>query len=332
MDFKELEKMRLESLYKHIYSNKKTIPIIEEDKYIKDKILGKGRFSVFSGVMKETGQEIAIKEIPIQMAFNEPKALIQEVDMCSLMTHERVPQFFGITITKKSVNLIMELIKNGITLADKVLQVDYKQKIEYMVQLTSIIKSLHKHKIIHRDLKPLNVLVNDKNDVYLIDFGTSKFCNGSSTNTSDVKGTTFFMPPENLDYENLDEEGEEEEEKEEEEEEEEEEVKKPYKISIQFDIWSLGCIISEICSGVKPWTNINWNTFDFSKFKKIKKKNTIDTLLITDFLEYKVDFPIPDELKPELQEILKLTMVTLPKNRIEIDELNQRLSEYYNKI
>jgi len=313
-------------LLKRIKSNDKEITIIDEKEYTKGKFLGKGRFDVYEGENTLlNNQKIAIKEIPLTIVFNDLEALIQEINMCCVIPHPRVPKFFGITITHANVSLIMELIENAKTLSEKAAMVDYKQKIDYMVQLTSIIKDLHEKNIIHRDLKPLNVLVNDKNQVYLIDFGTSKFCSGSSTGTVDSKGTTYYMPPENVIYEIDDSDDDNDNE-------DDDEIKKPFRVSIQFDIWSLGCIISEICSGIKPWTNFKHENYDLSKYKTIKKKKVIDVLLVMELLTYQLDFPIPDEIKPELKEILKPCFHSNPKERIKIHNLFEKLNNYLNTL
>ncbi|MDB9527493.1 serine/threonine-protein kinase [Oscillatoria sp. CS-180] len=52
--------------------------------------------------------------------------------------------------------------------------------------------------IIHRDLKPDNILVDDKLNVYLVDFGFARVGDGEVGVSSVVKGTLGFMPPEQL--------------------------------------------------------------------------------------------------------------------------------------
>ena len=296
----------IEKLLKEISEN--NISILDEKSITKFELIGKGQFMVYSGKMGDI--DIAIKEIPFEKAYNDIKSLIQEVKMSLQTTHKRIPKFYGIFIIEGYVCMVFDLIKGAKTLSEKCKTADYKQQISYLIELISIIKDLHSLKIIHRDLKPVNVMVNSEDQVLLIDFGTSKFSSGTTTNTLDPKGTTFYMAPENFDYtEDMGEENDEEQ--------EEERVhdEKPYKISIQVDIWSLGCLISEICSGIAPWSNV-----------KTKKK--IDHFLIMNMLNDKKDFPIPENLKDELKEILKGCFAILPKERFTVSELLQKMIAY----
>lgn len=52
--------------------------------------------------------------------------------------------------------------------------------------------------IIHRDLKPENILVDEAMNVYLVDFGFARIGEGEVGESSVVKGTLGFMPPEQL--------------------------------------------------------------------------------------------------------------------------------------
>jgi serine/threonine protein kinase len=54
--------------------------------------------------------------------------------------------------------------------------------------------------ILHRDLKPENILVNlqNPNQVYLVDFGFARSINETFSQSSFIKGTLGFMPPEQI--------------------------------------------------------------------------------------------------------------------------------------
>jgi serine/threonine protein kinase len=44
----------------------------------------------------------------------------------------------------------------------------------YLASLLSVIKRVHAKGIVHRDIKPENVLLNDKHEICVIDFGTAR--------------------------------------------------------------------------------------------------------------------------------------------------------------
>jgi len=52
--------------------------------------------------------------------------------------------------------------------------------------------------VIHRDIKPENILVDESMNVYLVDFGFARIGEGEVGESSVVKGTLGFMPPEQL--------------------------------------------------------------------------------------------------------------------------------------
>ncbi|GAB7356284.1 hypothetical protein MBLNU459_g7089t1 [Dothideomycetes sp. NU459] len=88
------------------------------------------------------------------------------------------------------------------------------------------LKSKQSHQmILHRDLKPENVFLGDGNSVKLGDFGLSKLI-ASHDFASTYVGTPFYMSPE---------------------------ICAAERYSLYSDIWSLGCIVYELCSREPPF-------------------------------------------------------------------------------
>ena len=56
----------------------------------------------------------------------------------------------------------------------------------------------HNIKICHRDIKPENILINDKNEIKIIDFGFAKIVSSNHKNLSGPYGTVTYMAPEVL--------------------------------------------------------------------------------------------------------------------------------------
>jgi len=64
-------------------------------------------------------------------------------------------------------------------------------------KLAEAMYAAHEAKVIHRDLKPANVLLSDKNEPKITDFGLAKKLDeAGATRTGSVMGTPSYMPPE----------------------------------------------------------------------------------------------------------------------------------------
>lgn len=94
--------------------------------------------------------------------------------------------------------LILFEFYQGMPLTDWIAsgKLNENQKRMIFQQLLWGVRDAHRLNIIHRDLKPENVLVNDRYEVKIIDFGISKFHEVDLTRPGDYMGTLLYMPPE----------------------------------------------------------------------------------------------------------------------------------------
>jgi len=79
------------------------------------------------------------------------------------------------------------------------------QIVELFAKVCDAVAYAHQNGVIHRDLKPANILVDDRGDPRVLDFGLAKVAAGSRSGpnavslpsmTGEVKGTLFYMSPE----------------------------------------------------------------------------------------------------------------------------------------
>ncbi len=68
-------------------------------------------------------------------------------------------------------------------------------------KLALALEEAHQHKVIHRDLKPANIMMNQRNEPVIMDFGLarrSSTIDAQLTRNGDLLGTPAYMPPEQV--------------------------------------------------------------------------------------------------------------------------------------
>lgn len=195
--------------------------------------------------------------------------------------------------------MIFEFI-NGDNLKDVYEQKLAKEKLSIVWELCTILDEFHKKKLIHRDIKPANIMIEINNKVKLIDFGISKIASHTATFTKQQIGTIPYMPPEMFDFDpdkftsTTDD-------------------VRPVPVSSKSDIWSVGCLISEIFSGIKPWSS--------------KKDQKMTETTITRKLQTGAKFPVPVSIDPDVRELIERATQNDPAERPSAFELKEMVEK-----
>jgi eukaryotic-like serine/threonine-protein kinase len=101
------------------------------------------------------------------------------------------------------------------------------------VQLASALSAAHQKGIVHRDLKPRNVMVDERGQVRLLDFGLAKSLGeGSISMSGEITGTAHYMSPEQT-------------------------LAKRVEVDHRADIWALGVILFELLTLKRPFDGKN---------------------------------------------------------------------------
>ncbi|MGD0465563.1 MAG: protein kinase [Gammaproteobacteria bacterium] len=162
--------------------------------------LGQGGFgTVFKG--QWFGKLVAIKILTCELTGDVETDFYREID---LMLKLRVPQIvhtYG-AVLNPMLAIVMEFMPNGnlYNLLRKEPNLSWPLKYQIALDVAYGIKYLHDLNILHRDLKSLNVLLDEKNQAKICDFGLAKIKDSSRSHTTSkgqgIAGTILWMAPE----------------------------------------------------------------------------------------------------------------------------------------
>lgn len=197
--------------------------------------IGRGGFGpVFYGRL-QNGLELAVKVLS-ESSKQGDKEFSTEVTMLSKVHHKNLVPFVGYCCEGENQILIYQYMSKGnlrgILRGPNALQqlADWKTRLDIALDAAQGLEYLHngcKPIIIHRDIKATNILLSERMEAKLSDFGLSRFGPSSEAThvSTDVKGTFGYLDPEYATTHNLTE---------------------------KSDVYSFGVVIFELISGREP--------------------------------------------------------------------------------
>nr|XP_033780013.1 dual specificity mitogen-activated protein kinase kinase 7 isoform X1 [Geotrypetes seraphini] len=151
---------------------------------------------------KKTGHVIAVKQMRRSGNKEENKRILMDLDVV-LKSHDcpYIVQCFGTFITNTDVFIAMELMGTCAEKLKKRIQGPIPERILGKMTV-AIVKALfylkEKHGVIHRDVKPSNILLDERGQIKLCDFGISGRLVDSKAKTRSA-GCAAYMAPERID-------------------------------------------------------------------------------------------------------------------------------------
>ena len=199
-----------------------------------------GMGEVYRAFDSKLKREVAIKLLPAAFAADPERVqrFTAEAQALAAIRHPGVVTVYSVEALEGHHFLTMELVE-GKTLADCISPEGLSQQTftDLALQLCEALAAVHELGIVHRDLKPTNILVSDEGSLTLIDFGLvkrdmdplddqSRAATLLRTRTGLVMGTRPYMSPEQARGEAID---------------------------VRSDVFSLGVVLYEMLSGVRPF-------------------------------------------------------------------------------
>lgn len=193
--------------------------------------LGEGSYgSVYKALHKDSGQVLAIKQVPVDTDLQE---IIKEISIMQQCDSPYIVKYYGSYFKNTDLWIVMEYCGAGsvsdmMRLRKKTLSED-----EIATILSDTLKGLeylHLRRKIHRDIKAGNILLNSEGHAKLADFGVAGQLTDTMAKRNTVIGTPFWMAPE---------------------------VIQEIGYDCVADIWSLGITALEMAEGKPPYGDIH---------------------------------------------------------------------------
>lgn len=190
-------------------------------------ILGKGAFGEVNLVKNKKDNRLFAMKIIDKKKLKEIKLIKDEISVHICLDHMNIIKLYSFSETKDFFYLVMEYAEKGSLYTEikrsKGIKEDKAR--DYFIQVIHAINYIHDLGIVHRDIKPENLLLNNKNQVKLCDFGgVIKIEDGEERQT--FFGTYEYMAPEIIDG---------------------------TKYNNSVDIWALGILLYEMLHGYSPF-------------------------------------------------------------------------------
>ncbi|KAK2946364.1 putative G2-specific protein kinase nimA [Blattamonas nauphoetae] len=193
------------------------------------KFLGKGNYGSVNCVKRKQDNKIyAMKEITIKyLSPREREDSVNEIRVLASFKHPNIVRYREAFIANDKLYIITEFAEDGdLSVKIRNAKREGKQFSEnviwaYFLQACKALAFLHQQNVIHRDIKTANIFVAKGRVIKLGDLGVAKVLHGKDQLARSVIGTPYYLSPE---------------------------IWQNHPYNTMSDIWSLGCVLYELCT------------------------------------------------------------------------------------
>jgi serine/threonine-protein kinase len=189
---------------------------------------------VYLGKDPKINRQVAIKTMMLELEgtpeqIKELKMrFFREAESAGNLNHPNIVRIFDAGEENEIAYIAMELLE-GHDLkryCDKGSLLPLATVIDYCAKTADGLDYAHKAGVIHRDIKPANIMLLKDGSLRITDFGIARITSSSKTATGTVMGSPSYMSPEQV---------------------------AGKKVDGRADLWSLGVMLYELCTGEKPF-------------------------------------------------------------------------------
>lgn len=200
--------------------------------YTFQKLIGQGAYGVvYQASQSAVDRDVAIKMIAPDYA-NQAEFMQRfkiEAQLVAQLEHPHILPLYDYWQDEQGAFLVMRYIRGG-SLRQRLIKqggLDLTLAAKLLHQLSGALSIAHENGVIHRDIKPDNILLDERENAYLTDFGIAKTDKQADISRSDaIIGTLKYLAPEQLQGQTA---------------------------SIQSDIYALGLVFYETLTAEHPF-------------------------------------------------------------------------------
>jgi eukaryotic-like serine/threonine-protein kinase len=199
---------------------------------IESKIGSGAMGEVYRATHEKTGKTAAVKVILGEAANrgNASARFLREAEILEQFRHPNIVRYLARGRYQGTSYYAMEFIQ-GKPLDDIIEQREFlpwREAVDLAIQLCDALQYSHTHGIIHRDLKPSNLMITEKGQLKLTDFGIAKDLDATAlTATGRTLGTAAYMAPE--------------------------QIRGTPAVSHKTDLYAVGCVLYQMLTGRPPF-------------------------------------------------------------------------------
>ncbi|HEY5926012.1 MAG TPA: serine/threonine-protein kinase [Kofleriaceae bacterium] len=200
-------------------------PLDPGPRYAERAVIGRGGLGEVVALDVQIGRDVAIK----RLRDSEPSAAAQarflrEARIQGRLEHPSIPPVYELARDDNGQQYFAMRKLDGVTLAktlrDPQSPFTRQRLLRAFIDICHAIDLAHSRRIIHRDLKPANILLGERGEVYVLDWGIARELDTPNAFAGPTQGTPGFMAPE--------------------------QIRGDIDLDERVDIYALGCILFEI--------------------------------------------------------------------------------------